>query len=264
MYVYLDTNIFSLLSEDIELQEKFISWTRNINAKIIISVSTIGELFKKESKFNLFNSFINEARLNFMFIGAYSRLRNLEISNYPNSINLDLISLNTIISKISNGRLFNFFELKKSKKLTESINKLDLISELWFKETIDKWKQLYPPDKDVNTFSDKKKFEIKKMIYNNVLNKISKKLNVDNIDISKFKTNMIINEALFKKYLLNPTRKFDSNDFVDLMHISFSPYVDYFITEKNNSTILKEINKQTSFLEKTHILSYSEIKFFLA
>lgn len=48
------------------------------------------------------------------------------------------------------------------------------------------------------------------------------------------------------------------------MHISFSPYVEYFFTEGNNFDILDQIKKQTNLLNKTEIIRYSEVNNFIS
>ena len=71
---------------------------------------------------------------------------------------------------------------------------------------------------------------------------------------------MIIIESLIRKYLFNYSRNFDSHDFKDITHIAYSPYMHYFITEKNNQDILSQIKKSTQLLNETTIIKISDMK----
>ena len=99
-----------------------------------------------------------------------------------------------------------------------------------------------------------------KMIENNMVSDLKAKMNLKDIDSSKIKTRMIINKSLMKKYLFNYTKNFDPNDFADIMHIAYSPYIKYFITEKNNSDILNQIKKETNLLNSTIIIKISDFR----
>ncbi|MEK6808587.1 MAG: hypothetical protein AABY14_02780, partial [Nanoarchaeota archaeon] len=79
------------------------------------------------------------------------------------------------------------------------------------------------------------------------------------------KADMIIIEFLFKKHLIQPKKGLENSDFADIQHIAYSPYMDYFITDKNNVDILKQIKKSTDLLNRTTMIkSKTEFKTFLS
>lgn len=256
--IYLDTNVFSLISENSTIKKNFIKWISDEKLNVIISVTTISELFAKEQKFELFNTLINN-KINFIFLGSYSRISTLEIQKYPNNVNIMELSLNNIVDNILQGRKFDFSELKKSAKFVSSVQKQKSVANSNFRQIIEKWKQLFPPDLTAK-YSKQEQSKLMKMIERNVKSDIKQKHKIDNISLDKFKTRMIINKALMKKYLFNIPRKFDPNDFADIMHIAYSPYTKYFITEKNNFDVLDQIKKETNLLNNTEVIKISDFK----
>ncbi|MFA5796971.1 MAG: hypothetical protein WC916_02960 [Candidatus Woesearchaeota archaeon] len=254
---YLDTNVFSLLSEDLSIQNNFVLWTKKNKSKVVISVTTLSELFQKESKFHLFNKLMNNSELHFLFLGSYTLVSQLEINNYPNNINIETLSLNEIISKLLEGKHFDFFDLKKS-KFAESVEKQKDAANREFRLIVSKWKKIFPPD-NINFYSKQQQTKLREMIIRNIKTSLSRNYNINNLDLSKLKTRMIINETLMKKYLFNYVRNFDPNDFADLMHIAYSPYMSFFITEKNNLDILEQIKKKTSLLSHTELIKISDL-----
>jgi hypothetical protein len=256
-YVYLDTNVFSLIAGDLSIQSKFSSQFKK--NKVVISTVTISELFEKETKFQSFNKLINNKNLDFLFLGAYPRIMQLEINNYPNNVNIETVSMNPIVSQILDGKPFDFSDLNKSKRFVAEVQNQRTRANQDFRKIIDKWKSKFPPDNN-NSYSKQYQSKLRNMVKKNIKTDISKSLPDIDLDLSKFKTRLIIIESLIKKYLFNPIRNFDPNDFTDIMHIAYSPYMDYFITEKNNFDVLNQIKKATNLLDKTSIIKISEFK----
>ncbi len=251
-YIYLDTNVFSLIAEDSAIRKNFTSWVTQDKLKIVISEVTVDELSQKKSKFSLFNKFINNKKINILFLGAYCRISQLEIDNYPNNVDIECISMNQSINAVLNGKPFNFNNLIESKNFNSSIQKRNSIARNNFKQIVDKWRNKNPPD-DNNSYSKQQQSKLRNKIIENVKSDLSKKCNDYNLNLSKFKTRMIIIESLIRKYLFNYSRNFDPNDFKDITHIAYSPYMHYFITEKNNFDVCNQIKRKTDLLKNTKL-----------
>lgn len=259
-YIYLDTNAFEFLAEShLKLLEK---WINGKNIKIIVSSSTISELSGKYNRFNEFNSFINNRNFSFIFLGRYSSLSGLEKKYYPNPFDIEEVSLNEEINQRLAGNPFDFNEIRNNRNFGNALNLQINAAKVNFPNTVIKWFSQNPPKNEHYSAPEKEK--LKQKILDNLKIRLSTELNSSQIDLNYFKTDIIIIEFLFKKHLIQPIRNLKNGDFVDIQHVAYSPYMDYFITEKNNYDILQQIKKTTNLLNKTTIIKLAEFENFLA
>lgn len=255
--MYIDTNAFELIAEDINNIDLFKKRVSN-KSKVVISSATVSELSRKYNKFKYFNCFINNPAFSFLLLGSYSSLTKLEKKYYPHPFNIEEVSLNEEIQQRLAGNPFNFNEIKNNVNFDNALNSQINAAEVSFPNTIIKWLTQNPP-KD-QYYSKSEKDELKQKILSNVKMRLSKELSSNNIDLNYFKTNMIIMEFIFKKHLIQPLRNLKNSDFADIHHIAYSPYMDFFITEKENANILLQIQNASSLLKNTKILNLEQLR----
>ncbi|MBU1204580.1 MAG: hypothetical protein KKE93_01605 [Nanoarchaeota archaeon] len=255
---YLDTNAFQLIAEDKKYICLFKNWLRTKNSKLVISSSIISELVGKYKKFNEFNSLVNDKEINLFFLGSYSLLNKLEKKYYPTSFNLDEISLNEKINKTFEGKPFDFNEIASNINFKYALNSQTNAAEISFPNIIIKWFAMNPLKNGY--YSEKEKQKLKQTISTNIQKKLLTELNMNKIDLNYFKTYMTIIEFMFRKHLIQPIKNLKNSDFVDIQHIAYSPYMDFFITEKENADILSQIKNNSSLLQKTIVLKLGDFK----
>ena len=258
-YVYLDTNVFSLVADRQKLVDRFSVWCKMKNLTLVISESLIDELSRKSSKIGKFNALINNGNINKMFLGAYSRITGLEFKHYPKTFDIMEISLTPAIEHLLKGRPFDLAELREHQGFMQSVRIRSDISKNDFRETIERMRQMYMPQNG-ESYTNQEKTKIAEEISNNVRKHIIKETGIEDPKMDYFRTRTIIPQALFRKYLFNRSRKFDPNDFLDITHIAYSPYMDIFITEADNADVLRQIKEKTNLLDKTAIRSYTDFK----
>lgn len=256
--IYLDTNAFELIAENKSYLIPFKKWIESKNSNVVISSATVSELTRKNNKFNDFNKLINDKEINFFFLGRYSLISGLEKKYYPNSFNLNEISLNEEINFRLKGKPFDFDEIKNNTNFVNALNSQINAAEISFPNIIIKWVfQNYSRDKN---YSKTEKQKLKQTILSNVRMRLMNELNLDDVDLNYFKVDRIIIEFLFKKHLIQPIRNLKNSDFVDIQHIAYSPYMDYFLTEKENTNILSQIKNNSSLLQNTTIIDLGKFR----
>lgn len=260
-YIYLDTNAFEFLAESKKAIGLFKNWINKKDIKIVISSATVSELSRKYNKFSEFNSFINDTIFSFLFLGRYSSLTELEKKYYPHLFDIEEVSLNEDINQRLAGKPFDFNEIKNNINFENALNSQINAAGINFPNTIINWFFQNPPKNKNYTTSEKER--LKQKIFDNAKARLSTDLNTKEINLDYFKTDMVIIEFLFKKHLIQPIRNLRNSDFVDIQHVAYSPYMTYFITEKNNYDILKQIKKTTNLLDNTTIIKLTEFETFL-
>ncbi len=257
---FLDTNVWISIASSTIATNNFLSWLNSKNAIAALSIFTVFELSRAEKYLQKFDKLLTTTAPRIYIPLLYDELSDLEMSNYPNEVELlwspitnfgDSVSV-LFISTLSKDPRFvskrqeyydfehnnfkNFENLKKNFPLEDNDGKYAV--------------------ENAELFAWATSLDFLLRYFPNRL--LPFKGNLESFDTSKLKSLHLRGLFLYFKYYVHeqsPTK----NDFMDYAHVSYLPYVDTFVTERNVLNVLSHIKSNGSTLfncELIHIQSF--------
>lgn len=245
----IDTNIISeILKGNLHLNEKYkLKFAQDY--QIIIPLMIIAELAETD---NLISELVEYSKNQKIIISKPSfMLFNDEVESFENNngININLIDLSKEVLEDEQGMQSYF----SSTEFFDAVNQLKN-EEATAIENIQKIKNYdYEKRKDYIKDYLLTKISVKApQLYDKVLNMKKTKLN-------HFRSVVIQGAFLFYKHITKKTKDRDS-DAYDALMIPTVAYVDVFITETTNGSLLKEMRNSEEVVRNLEVLAIKEIK----
>jgi len=254
----LDTNVWSSLASSSQAQNAFLPWLQKNNAIAALSMFTIFELSRAENLHKDFDRLLTAAAQRIYIPLLYDELSDLEMSSYPNEVELlwrpitDFSKHNEVmfISTISKDPRFI---QKRQEFLDFGYTKFMNLEFL---------KNNFPLD-------DNGKFSVdnaETFAWANSLNYLLRyfpqyllpfKGNLKAFDTSNLKSLYIRSIFLYFKYYVHGQSP-NKSDFMDFAHLSYLPYVDAYVTERNVLNVLSHMKANDNGFLKCELIHVRE------
>lgn len=238
---YLDTNVWSSLASSSRAMERFLLWLEENNAIAALSLFTIFELSRASVKHVDIDRLIGSAVPRIYIPLMYDELSDLEINNYPHDIELlwnPVSSFNKseremFLSTISKDPRFL---IKRQEYIDFGFEKFMRLDTLKKNFPLDKGGKFSKENAELFAWATSLDFLIRH--FPNVL--LPFKGNLQSFNTPKLKSLYIRSLFLYFKYYVHEQNPLKS-DFMDFAHVSYLPYVDVFVTERNVLNVLSRI-----------------------
>lgn len=237
----LDTNVWSGLSSSPESINKFSYWLLENDAIAGLSMFTIFELSKATNILAGLDRLISAAAPRIYIPLLYDELADLEMMNYPHHVEL----LWNPITNFKESDEINFLsELSSDSRVIEKRNEyLNFGYEKFMR--LEEFKENFPLDED-GKFVDKhaelfawaNTLDYLLRYFPNIL--IPYKNDLKSFDPSRLRSIYLRSIFLYFKYYVHGQRP-GKSDFLDFAQISYLPYIDVYVTERNVMNVLEHI-----------------------
>ncbi len=255
---YLDTCVWSEIVKSKKLKTNFAAYLRSDKYVAGLSYFTLFELSRTQHDFGDYDRLFSSIRSNVWIPLLHDEVTELEIESYPNEWKMRWLPS------------FVFFDKNNSSFLNTLANDNRFIKKreehLQFGRdhfmNLEQYKEYFPPGNgeyytpdDVELFALRNITEYLGRHFNAFLRSFSK-------DFSIFKAELlpslyIRSLFLFYKYYIHDQSPIDS-DFMDMAHVTYAPYCDVYVTEKNASNVLRRIKKSGAALSNTRIVHITD------
>lgn len=231
---YLDTNVWSSLASSPQSLNGLLPWLQANNAIAALSIFSIFELSRAGKLHKAVDKLLTAAAQRIYIPLLYDELSDLEMSNYPNEIELLWNPITSFDN--ANGVMFVSTISKDPRFESKRQEYLDFGYEKFM--NLESLKENFPfEDNDRKFSTEHAELFAWAVTLDFLLRHFPKVLlpfkgRLDSFDTSKIKSVYLRSLFLYIKYYVHgqsPTK----SDFMDFAHVSYLPYVDAFVTERN-------------------------------
>lgn len=249
----LDTNVWSAIASSTEAVSAFLPWLQENNAIAGLSIFTIFELSRASQKHKDFDRLLRTAASRIYIPLIYDELSDLEMSSYPNDIEL-LWNPITAYSNHDKGLI-----ISKISQDPRFIDKRQDFLEFGFTNfmNLESLKSNFPLSDDNGKFSVD---SAETFAWANTLGYLVRdfpeyllKANVRSFDTTKLKSIYLRGLFLYFKYYIHGQAP-NKSDFMDFANLSYLPYIDVYATERNVLNTLSRIKARNSQLLKCDLV----------
>jgi hypothetical protein len=253
-----DTCVWGTIVESESTTDAFVSHFQSKNLLAGITTYTLFELSRAEKLLQRLDSLFLKARYNIWIALLYDQLLNLELNSFPTPpamrwIPMSLISdeqqLN-VMSKFANDPRFTS---KRDEHL--QFGNTEFMS-------LDLFKKNYPPDKD-GRYSPAQALDF---AWCNTVDFLGREYpdflrrfrhDASALDTNKIPSIQVRSLFLFYKYYIYNQAPRESG-FLDFATVSYAPYVDVYVTERNVMNALRHIKANGLMLSETQVIHITE------
>lgn len=256
---YLDTCVWGEIIRSEKLKEKFKNKFIGSNYLIALSQYTILEITRAKKFINPLDSLLYQLRCNVWMPSLYDQVIEMEIERYPNNYNLQWMPLSIITDEDNKNIMNKFAKDQIIINTREEYMKYSCESFM----CLEVFKKNFPPkNRSIGYTQD----EAELFAFGNSIEYLGRhfrsfletfKHNISRYKPYKIKSLYIRSLVLFYKYYIHGQSP-NKSDFLDFAHVSYSPYVDFYITEKNMANVLKRIKKENEILKNTEVVTISD------
>ena len=260
----LDTNVWSSIASSPKATSNFLPWLEANNTIAAMSIFTEFELSRVSNLHQIVDQLLTIASSRTYIPLLYDKLSDLEMSKYPNDNDVELLWAS--VTNFKHSAEINFisdisqdsrFVNKREEYLSFGKDKFMKLEDL---------KENFPlEDKDGN-YSEE---NVDLFAWATTLNFLTRyfpeflhpfKGNLKAVDTSKLKSLYFRSQFLYFKYYVHKQSPAKS-DFLDFANVSYIPYIDTFVTERNILNVLsrmKKLGNKLSVCELVHVRSFVE------
>lgn len=255
---FFDTNVWtSVLSSDIP-SAKLNLWLEENNVVIALSIFTAFELSRAKKMITDLDSMMSDVSSRIYIPLLYDELFFLEFASYPNNIEMLWMPF---ASLMDNGISSLLSKFSKDPRFTSKRQEYLDFGETNFMN-LEKFKENFPPEEN-GTYTTE---QAELFAWGNSVDYLGRyfpkfltrfKNNASSLKTERIPSLHIRGLFLFYKYYIygqSPSR----SDFLDFAHVSYVPYLNGYITERNVLNILKHIKSQGSNLVKLELIHVTE------
>lgn len=255
----LDTNVWSTLASSTLAQKAFFPWLKKNNAIAALSMFSIFELSRAENKYKDFDRLLTAAAQRIFIPLLYDELLDLEMSNYPNEVEL---LWNPITNFSENAEIIFVSTISKDPHF---IHKRQEFLEFGYKKfmNLEALKSNFPLEDINGKFSED---NAETFAWANTLNYLLRyfpeyllpfKGNLGAFDTPKLKSIYIRSLFLYFKYYVHGQSP-NKSDFMDFAHLSYLPYVGAYVTERNVLNVLSHMKASGNGLPECDLIHVRE------
>ena len=252
---FLDTNVWISLASSFKALNKFLSWLQANNAIAALSIFTVFELSRANKYLHNFDKLLTATAPRIYIPLLYDELSDLEMFNYPNEVELLWNPLTNFqhsteiefLSALSEDPLFlnkrqEYFDFGHDRFMNLEAFKKNFP----FEDEVGKYST-----KDAELFAWATSLDFLLRYFPRFL--LPFKGNLQAFDTSKLKSLHFRGLFLYYKYYVHGQSPVKS-DFIDFAHVSYLPYIDVFVTERNVLNVLSHIKADGSVLPKFDLI----------
>jgi hypothetical protein len=255
---FLDTCVWSELVQSEGAARQFRSTFEAENLLAGLSVFTVFELSRAGRLLSDLDRLFYSMRTNIWIPLLYDELFELELKSYPNDVRLTWMPLSLITDEDNQEVMSKFAsDPRIAGKRDEYLTFGD--SEFM---TLEQFKENFPPGKNGSYNTDQAQL----FAWSNTVDFLGRyfrdflmqfKDDAPSLDTTKLASVHMRGLFLFYKYYIHgqsPTR----SDFMDFAHVSYAPYVDYYVTERNVANVLRHISASDDMISGTEPIMVSD------
>jgi len=250
----LDTCVWSTIAKSESTINAFVSYFGSHNLLAGLTVYTLFELSRAERLLPQLDSLFFRARYNIWITLLYDQLLDLELSTYPSPPTMRWMPMSmicgeeqpSVMSKFANDPCFT--------------SKRDEHLQFGYTEfmSLERFKENYPPDESGHYSID----QAREFAWCNTVDFFGRHFpdflrrfreDASALDTSKIPSVQMRSLFLFYKYYIYQQAPQES-DFLDFANVSYVPYVDLYVTERNVMNALKHIKSTGLMLSDTDIV----------
>jgi hypothetical protein len=255
---FLDTCVWSSLVESDKAKRGFRVYFESKNLLAGLSVFTIFELSRAERLLSDLDKLFYSMRTNIWIPLLYDEVFRLELDNYPTKIRILWMPLSLITDEVNPEVLTKFaHDPRFASKRDEYLK----FGDTEFMD-LERFKDNFSPSENGTYTTEQAQFfawcntvDFLGCQFRDFL--LPFKDDASSLDTSKLASIYMRGLFLFYKYYIHghsPTR----SDFMDFAHISYAPYVNYYVTERNVANVLKHIHSSGNMISNTEPILVSE------
>jgi hypothetical protein len=255
---FLDTCVWSELVQSEKARCGFQAYFETENLLAGLSIFTIFELSRAGKLKHDLDRLFYSMRTNVWIPLLYDELFRLELDNYPAKVSMLWMPL-SLITDEDNPEVLT--KLANDSRFTSKRDEYLEFGDTEFM-TLEKFKNNFSPSENGTYTTEQAQF----FAWCNTVDFLGRQFrdflipfkdNAPSLDTSKLASIHMRGLFLFYKYYIHgqsPTR----SDFMDFAHISYAPYVNYYVTEKNVANVLKHIQTSGNMISDTKPILVSE------
>lgn len=259
---FLDTNVWSALAVSPKAATGFFPWLIANNAIAALSIFTVLELSRATNMHQDIDKLIASAAQRIYIPLLYDELSDLEMYSYPNEAELLWIPITSFAQP--DGLIFLSTISKSPPFIKKRQEYLDFGNDRFMK--LEELKKNFPfadgngkyPVEHADRFARATTLDFLVRYFPEYL--LPYKNNLEAFDTSILKSIYVRSLFLYFKYYVHGQSPIKS-DFMDFAHVSYSPYFDAYVTERNVLNVLSHMQKTGVRLQNCefiHIRSFVE------
>jgi len=255
---YLDTCVWGTVARSDELKANFVTYFRSNGCVAALSYFALFELSRAPRAFNDYDSLFYEMRNNIWILCLYDQVIESELNNYPGKWKMRWLPISRLVDE---DNLDLLAKLASNSCFVESRDRhlqfgLDRFMSL------EQFKQNFPPENGEEYTPDDAEFfawcNAVDYLGRHFINFLASFKN----DASNFKADRLISLYirslfLFYKYYVHDQAP-GTSDFLDFAHVSYAPYCNVYVTERNACNVLRRIKNSGAMLSDTRVLHISD------
>lgn len=259
----LDTNVWSAIASSDRALNSFLPWLEENDAIAALSMFTIFELSRAGHKHKELDQLLTSAAQRIYIPLLYDELSDLEMSSYPNDVEL---LWNHITDYFKHDKVMIIAEISTDPRF---VDKRQEFLEFGYRKfmNLESLKDNFPLSDDDGKFSVD---SAETFAWANTLDYLLRdfpeyllpfKGNLGAFDTSKLKSIYLRSLFLYFKYYVHGQTP-NKSDFMDFANLSYVPYVDVYVTERNALNTLshmKVVNSQFLKCDLAHIREFVDM-----
>ncbi|MCB9154622.1 MAG: hypothetical protein H6649_11305 [Caldilineae bacterium] len=240
-------------------RDGFTSYLIKNNYLAALSQFTILELTRAKKHLKSLDSLFLELRDYIWVPTLYDQVLEQEVNNYPAGCHVQWMPLTLLIDENQRNVMSKFAHDKTLIETRDDFLKFGYDSFM----NLELFKENFPPEDNNGGYST---FQAQEFAWQNVYEYLGRHFpwflsrywdKTGNLDTQYFPSVQIRALFLFYKYYIHGQSP-ERSDFFDFAHVSYSPYVDVFVTERNASNVLRHLKSRGHMLEDTEIVHVTE------
>lgn len=254
----LDTCVWGEILRNPSKEDAFVSRIVSNDNLAGLSIYTLFELSRAKKLIKKLDALFLRARHNIWIALLYDQLQEREFRRYPSPPNIQWMPMSSITDESQPDVMSKFtgntiFKRKREEHLEFGYS--DFMS-------LEKFKKNYPPDssgkyspEQALDFAEQNAIDFLLRRFPSVLKSINNtglKFNPAHLPSIQIRSLFIF----YKYYIYHQSPM--KSDFLDFANISYAPYADFFVTEKNAMNALKHIKSNGVGLNNTEILHVTD------
>jgi hypothetical protein len=255
---YLDTCVWSEIVNSKKLKKSFAAYLRSDKYVAGLSYFTLFELSRAPHDFGDYDRLFFDIRQNVWLPLLLDQVTDLEIENYPSMWRMRWLPSLVFFDKNNSSfleTLANDDRFIKSREEHRQFGHDHFMS-------LEQFKENYPPGNGESYTPD----DVGLFAWGNAMDYLSRHFpaflrpflnGTSSFEAELLPTVYMRSLLLFYKYYIHDQSPIES-DFMDFAHVSYAPYCDVYVTEKNVCNVLRHIKKSGAALSNTRIVHITD------
>jgi hypothetical protein len=257
----LDTNAVSAMVKDEKFRENFYTWAQDADPQFV-PCFTIYTIFELRRVPGLFQQFVELFQvLPCVLIKGYQTLFEDEVASYPEPPTEDPCAIAFTLLGGEGNQLENLpqlLDLSIEKEREWNRSQSEIVAGIL------SLVENYPPSGDKYTPEEVRHFAWLASLglaHGHDEDFVTGKVNADEeVDVEVFRAFKAMSYTVFYKFYVDQDRKSSESDGYDVLISSALPYVEAFITERNQAEALRKTKQRDEFLDGLQVFTLADFR----